>query len=191
MTDIFKYPFIADVWGTVSDWVMIAVTGLTAYFLYKTLRSQTKIQKMQQKITDIEDFKFKSSLMPKFVVKGNTPHYPSNTNEAIKADYWLELSNENQAKNIKISGVLSDATQVVEKEWRESSLSVKDRLHIAHHFKTDNVAVCSFFYKLNVYYEDIAGHGYHQYLEVLKPHRDKKSTGIKTEPALISNTTVV
>ena len=40
--DIFNFPFLSEIWGTVSDWVMIMVTGITAYFLYKTLYAQKK-----------------------------------------------------------------------------------------------------------------------------------------------------
>lgn len=35
-----EYPFNAEVWGTVSDWVMIFVTAGTAYLLWRTFRSQ-------------------------------------------------------------------------------------------------------------------------------------------------------
>ncbi|SEM57626.1 hypothetical protein SAMN05216436_105224 [bacterium A37T11] len=38
-SEIFKFPFIAGVWGGVSDWVIICVTALTAFFLYRTLKS--------------------------------------------------------------------------------------------------------------------------------------------------------
>jgi hypothetical protein len=46
-------PFSANVWGTVSDWIMVSVTTLTALFLIKTFKSQKKVQLMQQSITDI------------------------------------------------------------------------------------------------------------------------------------------
>lgn len=44
--EIFKFPFSSDVWGRVSDWVIIAVTILTAYYLYHTLRAQQVITKI-------------------------------------------------------------------------------------------------------------------------------------------------
>jgi len=52
-------PFAAEVWGTVSDWAMVAVTALTAYFLVKTFRSQQKVQILQQDITDIEKERYR------------------------------------------------------------------------------------------------------------------------------------
>jgi len=51
-------PVNAEVWGTVSDWVMVGVTGLTAFFLWKTLKSQLKVQEAQLKITQIENQRF-------------------------------------------------------------------------------------------------------------------------------------
>ncbi|WDF79531.1 hypothetical protein PQ469_05880 [Mucilaginibacter sp. KACC 22773] len=40
-------PFQSDVWGTVSDWITILVYLITAYFIYKTLRSQLAIQRIE------------------------------------------------------------------------------------------------------------------------------------------------
>lgn len=69
LTDIF--PFYAEVWGTVSDWVMIAVTAGTAVFLFLTLRSQIKVQKAQQKIMRIEYNKFLDYIKPELTIKIN------------------------------------------------------------------------------------------------------------------------
>lgn len=46
-------PFNSEVWGTFSDWAMVSVTGLTALLLLKTLRSQIKVQELQQKMFEI------------------------------------------------------------------------------------------------------------------------------------------
>lgn len=40
--DLYKYPYIAEVWGTVSDWVMVIVTTLTAVFLILSFRAQKR-----------------------------------------------------------------------------------------------------------------------------------------------------
>lgn len=37
--------FSAEIWGTVSDWVMVAVTVATAVFLYLTFKEQLRINK--------------------------------------------------------------------------------------------------------------------------------------------------
>ncbi|HVW97057.1 MAG TPA: hypothetical protein VHA56_13890 [Mucilaginibacter sp.] len=56
--------FPAEVWGTVSDWVMIVVTTITAYFLYKTLRSQKDVQKAQNKLLQIEQVRLREDYKP-------------------------------------------------------------------------------------------------------------------------------
>lgn len=61
-------PFNAEVWGTVSDWAMVAVTALTAYFLVKTFSSQQKVQMLQQTMTDIEKERYRVEYLPKFEI---------------------------------------------------------------------------------------------------------------------------
>jgi len=67
-SDLFTYPFIADVWGTFSDWAMVIVTGLTLYFIVKTFRSQQHVQNLQLKMTLIENERYRFEIMPKFNV---------------------------------------------------------------------------------------------------------------------------
>lgn len=56
--------FNAEVWGTVSDWMVIAITVVTAVYLYRTLKSQMEVQKMQQEITQIETHIFRERIRP-------------------------------------------------------------------------------------------------------------------------------
>lgn len=42
-------PFVAEVWGTVSDWVMVIVTVVTARFLYVTFSEQRKANQISLK----------------------------------------------------------------------------------------------------------------------------------------------
>jgi len=54
----------ADSWGTVSDWVMIIVTSVTAYFLYKTLKSQKEVQQTQNSLLKIEQLRVREDFKP-------------------------------------------------------------------------------------------------------------------------------
>jgi hypothetical protein len=45
--DLWGYPFNAMVWGSLSDWCMVFVTAVTAYFLYKTLTAQLLLTKLE------------------------------------------------------------------------------------------------------------------------------------------------
>jgi hypothetical protein len=58
--------FHSDVWGTVSDWVMIIVTLVTIYFVYRTLRSQLELQKVQMKLYKMEQIRLAEDLRPMF-----------------------------------------------------------------------------------------------------------------------------
>lgn len=53
-------------WGTVPDWVMVGVTALTAMYVAKTLKSQTKVQKYQNKQLKIEQRRFAVENLPIF-----------------------------------------------------------------------------------------------------------------------------
>ncbi|GEM_PF-2814130 len=61
--------FHSEVWGTVSDWVMVVVTTLTAIFLYFSLKSQRQVQKMQQSLTIIEQNNYLHKIRPDFKCK--------------------------------------------------------------------------------------------------------------------------
>lgn len=61
---MFNFPFSAEVWGTVSDWVMIIVTSITAYFLWKTLRSQKEVQDTQNRLLKIEQLRVREDFKP-------------------------------------------------------------------------------------------------------------------------------
>lgn len=61
---MFQYPFPADVWGTVSDWVMVIVTFFTAIFLYRTLRSQKDVQHAQNRFLEIEQIRLREQFKP-------------------------------------------------------------------------------------------------------------------------------
>jgi hypothetical protein len=62
--EVFKFPFLAEVWGTISDWIMILVTTITAYFLYKTLQSQKDVQEAQNELLKIEQIRLREQFKP-------------------------------------------------------------------------------------------------------------------------------
>jgi hypothetical protein len=62
-------PFQSEVWGTVSDWLMILVTIVTAYYLYQTLKSQKIVQEAQSRITIIENERYRHEHFPLFKVE--------------------------------------------------------------------------------------------------------------------------
>lgn len=74
-SDLFYFPFLSSVWGSVSDWALILVTAFTLYFLRKTLKSQLKVQELQLKNTLIENERYRMEHIPKFHIEAlNTPY---------------------------------------------------------------------------------------------------------------------
>jgi hypothetical protein len=68
-------PFHSDVWGNFSDWSMVVVTTLTAIFLWKTLKSQTIVQGLQERMFKIEYDKHRVTIMPKFEIRSYEDRY--------------------------------------------------------------------------------------------------------------------
>lgn len=58
---LWERPFYPEVWGTVSDWVMVFVTIGTAIFLIKTFLEQ-------KKINDFQLENYRESILPHFTV---------------------------------------------------------------------------------------------------------------------------
>lgn len=83
-SDLFYFPFLSSVWGSVSDWALIFVTAFTLYFLRKTLKSQLKVQELQQEINRIEVARFISDQKLDFDVTFIKPMITHNEeNQAI------------------------------------------------------------------------------------------------------------
>lgn len=101
--DNFSYPFNADVFGTVSDWAMVLVTAVTAHYLWKTLKSQTKVQEMQQGLFDIEEYKFFQSIKPDFPYVFKWKHRQNQTgNKDLLVDLTVACDNH-KALEVEIS----------------------------------------------------------------------------------------
>ncbi|TDS17263.1 hypothetical protein [Sphingobacterium paludis] len=66
--------FDPEIWGTVSDWMMIFVTLSTAVFLYVTLQSQKDVQRDQNKIFKMEEFKYLRSIKPSLSIHSSHRH---------------------------------------------------------------------------------------------------------------------
>lgn len=92
-------------WGSVSDWVMIAVTIVTAIFLYKTLKSQKEVQQVQNELFKIERTKFNESIKPILSYSVSTETMiPSDKSKKILT---VEVINETANIALKISKILS------------------------------------------------------------------------------------
>lgn len=94
-------PLDPDVYGSFSDWAMVVVTAVTAYFIWKTLNSQMALQKDQSEIVKIETSRRIAEITPDF-------NFFRFGNEIILRDVFpnaltLELSGTKPAINIEVN----------------------------------------------------------------------------------------
>lgn len=70
--ELFKYPFIAEVWGTAFDFLMLIATIVTLYYIFRTLKAQNRAIELQQIALNNQRFEIgtiKLSLRPYLEVK--------------------------------------------------------------------------------------------------------------------------
>jgi len=157
--------FAVEIWGTVSDWVMVAVTMGTAYYLYKTLRSQQEVQQTQNELFKIESIRFKESIKPilKYVASTNMMH-PVEENKEILT---IQVTNNTSSTALDISKIVSGSEQTRQIfipmgfDNTRTHLTKDDR-PILFHFLIDSKSQLSKYVTFNVTYSDIAGTKYKQ-----------------------------
>lgn len=92
----------SEFYGSISDWVLVLFSAITAIFLYKTLNSQINVQKVQNKLLLLENQKFTKSIEP------NLNFEIHKNKEKIEGNYFDIVSikvtnnNENIVNKIKI-----------------------------------------------------------------------------------------
>lgn len=107
--EMFDVPLQASVWGTVSDWVMIGVTAITAYLLWKTLYSQMRVQKSQEVQTNAVLMGHANRYPPKINFTINT-EMPTNVSPSIDGGFdiyigtYLTNSGEENIIALQVSG---------------------------------------------------------------------------------------
>lgn len=123
MIDINNFgPFEYAVWGSVSDWIMIVVTGLTAYFLWRTLESQKEVQQAQNLLTKIEHARYRREIEPRFeLLKPEIEIYAEGEQLQAPLVIFAFKLNNNQALDVKIEVKLVGKNS--QKRWRFDELT--------------------------------------------------------------------
>ena len=163
MTFAFDFPFPADIWGTVADWVMIAVTFATAIALFLTLKSQREVQNTQNRIFDIERIRLREDYRPEF----NYSRFLSNTIAKKPTQYYIGIAITNishkAARNLKVT--YPDSKRItgnmLESNPRNLIKGAENaKLHLI--FEPFHPDVFKEGFKFTVYYEDLVGTKYRQ-----------------------------
>lgn len=154
-----------EIWGTVSDWVMILVTSITALFLFRTLKSQREVQKTQNELFRIENIRFKESIKPSLKYTASTDKMiPGDTDKKILT---IEVINETNGMALNISRIVSQNEQTSQ-IFIPTGLSDK-RNHLKQgdnpllfHFLIGSGSPASGWVSFALNYQDISGTKYKQ-----------------------------
>lgn len=164
--DLTNYlPLEANVWGTVSDWMMVGVTAITAIYLVRTFKSQQIIQSLQQETLRIDSFHHRENLKPHFSLTSSIfKDISDDVYVSVTFKFVFDLK-ANIARNIKIDYVADDKwklTKPVDKEL----MNVNDAFAIYATFEAKrNELYPKIFmgnFKYIVYFSDTDEHDYHQ-----------------------------
>jgi hypothetical protein len=100
--DLWHFPFYADVWGTVTDWLMLVVTALTGYLVWQTLKSQLIVLRLQQGININDEIRLQKDISPKFRLSATNSI--NETDEGFRTFSFILLTNiaNYEAKDIKV-----------------------------------------------------------------------------------------
>jgi Ca2+/Na+ antiporter len=156
------WQFDPEIWGTVSDWLMVAVTTLTAYYLYKTLKSQKEVQTTQNKLFEIETVRFRESIKPvlKYKISENIITPGEKENSRV---YTIEIINETHNTAFEISVDHSEMEGVNRIAWapqKQNHLKKDEGIYLLH-FLIENFG--SHHYVIfSISYKDVSGTKYKQ-----------------------------
>jgi hypothetical protein len=156
--------FDPNVWGTVSDWTIAAITLITAYYLYKTLKSQNDVQRMQAKLLEIESVKFAESIKPKlrFTIAKANPFEAASEDKKI---YTVDMINESESVALEISVESADTANakrvLIATDFPRIHQKKEDKPWKIH-FVTENNQRFPQFVTFMVFFQDISGAKYKQ-----------------------------
>nr|WP_276903217.1 hypothetical protein [Pedobacter kyonggii] len=174
--------FNSGTWGTVSDWFMVLVTAITARYIYKTLKSQTEVQKIQEQATNIENEKYRITIEPIFSVKDVVTEIEKKT-DTIDVHLTIDIVLMNyDCKNISFSHNLYHSTSKIffvspkklEYFSNKSNLVVICALSsLKEKFDKDGARL-----SLTINFNDVIGNGYKQEIHFAFDYSDMKITPI-------------
>lgn len=156
------WKFDPEIWGTVSDWLMVAVTTLTAYYLYKTLQSQKDVQITQNKLFEIETVRFRESIKPvlKYKISDNIIIPGEKENSRV---YTVEITNETHNTAFEISVDHSEMEGVNRVAWapqKQNHLTKDNGIYLLHFLIEDFGSHHYIIFSIS--YKDVSGTKYKQ-----------------------------
>jgi hypothetical protein len=171
--------FDVQVGGTVSDWCMVIVTAITAYYLYQTLKSQKEVQATQAKLYEIESLRFRESIKPQ--IQYSLHESFGNIDKEDKEILTIEASNTNGNLALSIRPIYVHENESAKPVFSHPNPKhhVKGDKPLYLHFVVDKQPKFAIFFTFMVVYKDISGTIYKQRVLCIKDHY-----GVEINPSL-------
>lgn len=98
--DLSEIWFSAGVWGTVSDWAMVVVAGVTGILIWRTLRSQMKVQESQDLQTLLQVDEYTARIYPQLDIQllVRVPEVELSKNDLIDNHHRFHITIENSGE---------------------------------------------------------------------------------------------
>jgi hypothetical protein len=155
--------------GSISDWAMVLMTSVTAVFLYKTLRSQQKVQAAQNTLLAIEQLRIREEFKPKLRYGAIQDGAMIRATVAVRDNELVSIGVVNQgeqpALDFKVLPKTVKGAELANRVLICESLNNRDG-HFGLHFLASRTIGRMLTYDIHctVSYHDAAGNLYHQKL---------------------------
>lgn len=196
--ELFIFPFRASVWGSSSDILMVVVTGVTARYLYLTLKSQKEVQGLNTINTIIANDQYRNSVKPLIFFTPSITHEGNDDEDFYNGIFrgHTKIGNAGGfAKNIRLS--IKQGTKGEETSKSLHFETVKSLYKHTYHSvfygfnqEVDNEEHRKFL--LEVSFEDIIGNEYmsEQYLYYsFMPYKTQSYIDTVKDPRLVRSAT--
>lgn len=162
-------PFNSGVWGTMSDWVTILVTSVTAYYLYRTLQSQKNLNILQEKAVNIEQERYNLLIRPDVEVT-----HDLNTKTVFITPINRELINVD-LEIVKVSDSVQNLASINAQDQGKNYL-IGQKLPIQYILNEIPVINPYILFTIKIIYEDEIGNNYAINIAVI-PNSDPVKIG--------------
>ncbi|WP_185217499.1 hypothetical protein [Sphingobacterium mizutaii] len=187
--DFLSISLNPQTWGTISDWIIVLITIITAILLLLTLDSQRQVQENQSRLAEIEINRFRDEFIPSFnstshlsIEKINDIYFLTTTIHVYKnkckdfvffSNYELEISVENR-KDYHIIPSTNTKHEIKKNYeyklndiilWDGAKLHLKIKFNLIKYLLLKNDDIIIFF-------KDIKGYKYNMSLKINHSHNN-------------------
>lgn len=139
-TELFNYPFQANVWGTASDWATVVATVVGLIYIIRTFRSQIEVQQSQVTLLQMETDRFVDEKKPHFEVENI--EYTGEQVDSDNPNFAVLLKKNGQLDGLELK--IAAHGFVIENNSPLKAYKEHERLSILYYKKTTETPTNNF-----------------------------------------------